>query len=67
MNTCRHIVSIRTVTPSALGSEACLKLREAWGHLRLRRACRHVGCCDDSPNRLATKHFHATSHPFIEG
>ena len=26
-----------------------------------------VGCCDDSPNRHATKHFHATRHPIIEG
>jgi hypothetical protein len=25
------------------------------------------GCCDDSPNRHATKHFHATGHPVIEG
>jgi hypothetical protein len=26
-----------------------------------------VGCCDDSPNRHATKHFHAAGHPVIEG
>jgi hypothetical protein len=24
------------------------------------------GCCDDSPNRHATKHFHATGHPIID-
>ena len=29
--------------------------------------CGHVGCCDDSPNKHATKHFHATAHPIIEG
>jgi len=29
--------------------------------------CGHVGCCDDSPNHHATKHFHATKHPIIEG
>jgi hypothetical protein len=34
--------------------------------LRLCRTCGHVGCCDDSPNRHATKHFHATRHPIIE-
>ena len=28
---------------------------------------RHVGCCDSSPNRHATAHFHATGHPIIEG
>ena len=26
------------------------------------RAC---GCCDDSKNKHATKHFHATRHPII--
>jgi hypothetical protein len=26
-----------------------------------------MGCCDDSPNRPATKHLHATGHPIIEG
>src|ERR1700720_1053401 len=36
-------------------------------HLRLCRTCGHVGCCDDSPNRHATKHFHATGHPVVEG
>jgi len=38
-----------------------------WVHLRLCRTCGHVGCCDDSPNRHATKHFHQTRHPIIEG
>jgi quercetin dioxygenase-like cupin family protein len=28
---------------------------------------RPVGCCDSSPNRHATKHFHKTRHPIIEG
>jgi hypothetical protein len=27
--------------------------------------CGRVGCCDNSPNRHATKHFHATGHPII--
>jgi hypothetical protein len=29
-------------------------------------SCGHLGCCDDSPNRHATKHFHATHHPVIK-
>ena len=33
---------------------------------RLKGRC-HVGCCDESPHRHATAHFHATSHPIIEG
>ncbi|MGZ3481918.1 MAG: UBP-type zinc finger domain-containing protein, partial [Myxococcaceae bacterium] len=28
--------------------------------------CGHVGCCDSSPNRHATKHFHETKHPIVQ-
>ena len=34
-------------------------------HLRVCRTCGHIGCCDSSPNRHATKHAQATSHPII--
>jgi thioredoxin reductase (NADPH) len=64
---CTHIAGIRDVTPSALGCEECLKSGSEWLHLRICRSCGHVGCCDDSPNKHATKHFHATQHPVIEG
>ena len=67
MTTCSHLAGIRTVTPSAKGCEECLKIGSPWVHLRLCRTCGHVGCCDDSPNRHATAHFHATKHPIIEG
>ena len=66
-NECSHENTIRDVTPSARGCEECLKTGSVWLHLRLCRTCGHVGCCDDSPNRHATKHFHATGHPIIEG
>ena len=64
---CAHTATIRTVTPSALGCEECLAAGSRWVHLRLCRTCGHVGCCDSSPNRHATKHFHETQHPIIEG
>src|ERR1700744_3842408 len=64
---CTHIADIQDVTPSALGCEECLKIGSPWLHLRLCRTCGHVGCCDDSPHQHATKHFHATKHPIIEG
>ena len=57
---CSHIAGIRDVTPSALGCEECLKSGSEWLHLRICRTCGHVGCCDDSPNKHATAHFHAT-------
>jgi hypothetical protein len=64
---CTHLGGIREVTPSALGCEECLEIGSEWLHLRICRSCGHVGCCDDSPNKHATKHFHATAHPIIEG
>jgi len=36
-----------------------------WVHLRLCLSCGHVGCCDSSPNKHATKHFKVTEHPII--
>ena len=65
MADCRHTAQIHKVTPSALGCEECLKTHSRWVHLRLCRTCGHVGCCDSSPNRHATKHFHKTDHPVI--
>src|ERR1700686_5147731 len=64
---CTHAESIHDVTPSALGCEECLKTGSVWVHLRLCRTCGHVGCCDDSPNHHASKHFQSTGHPIIEG
>ncbi len=64
---CAHLSSIKTVHPSARGCEECLRTGSEWVHLRLCRICGHVGCCDDSPGKHATKHFHATRHPIIEG
>ena len=63
---CTHLDQIRDVTPSAQGCEDCLKTGDAWVELRLCLSCGHVGCCDSSKNKHATKHFRATQHPIIE-
>jgi uncharacterized UBP type Zn finger protein len=63
---CTHLDEIRDVTPSAQGCEECLQMGDTWVHLRECLACGHVGCCDNSKNRHATKHFHSTSHPIIQ-
>jgi uncharacterized UBP type Zn finger protein len=47
------------------GCEECLKSGDRWVHLRLCLKCGHVGCCDQSKNRHATKHFHDTEHAVI--
>ena len=64
---CIHLATIQQVTPSARGCEECLKTGAEWFHLRVCRTCGHVGCCDQSPGRHATKHYHASKHPIIEG
>ncbi len=66
MRTCTHLDQIKKVKPSAQGCEECLKTGSWWVHLRICRTCGHVGCCDDSKNKHATKHFHATGHPIIQ-
>ena len=47
------------------GCEECLKVGDTWVHLRLCLACGHVGCCDSSKNKHATKHYHRSKHPVI--
>lgn len=63
---CEHVSEIREVSPSADGCEECLKTGDTWVHLRLCATCGHVGCCDNSKNRHATKHFRATGHPLCK-
>ncbi len=66
MTKCEHLKEIKDVSPSADGCEDCLKTGDSWVHLRLCEICGHVGCCDSSPNKHATKHFHATNHAIIK-
>jgi uncharacterized UBP type Zn finger protein len=62
---CTHLDAVVTDQPRAPGCEECLAIGDTWVHLRLCRSCGHVGCCDDSKNKHATKHFRATRHPII--
>jgi uncharacterized UBP type Zn finger protein len=63
---CAHAATLRDPAPRTLeGCEECLLIGDEWVHLRLCETCGHVGCCDDSKNKHATKHFGATQHPVI--
>lgn len=53
------------VPPSGTGCKECLETGGWWVHLRRCAQCGHIGCCDMSPSRHATAHFHATGHPVI--
>jgi uncharacterized UBP type Zn finger protein len=63
---CRHLDAIRPVMPSAQGCEECLASGSEWVQLRICLTCGHVGCCDSSPGKHATAHFHATGHPIMQ-
>ena len=63
---CTHLHMIRDVTPSAQGCEDCLRTGDTWVHLRLYLTCGHVGCCDSSKNRHATRHFQETNHAIMK-
>ncbi len=62
---CTHLGEIKIRNTKKHGCEECLKTGDSWVHLRLCLVCGHVGCCDSSKNRHATKHFHASQHPLI--
>ncbi len=68
MESCSHLAAQPTPRPAphTLGCEECLKTGMRWVHLRLCLGCGHVGCCDSSPGKHATKHFRGTQHPVIQ-
>jgi uncharacterized UBP type Zn finger protein len=63
---CTHLDQIKNPKPTGKGCKECLEMGDTWVHLRLCESCGHVGCCDSSKNKHATKHFKATRHPIIK-
>ncbi len=66
---CEHLQALSTADfppPKTLNAcEECLIEGTHWVALRECRACGHVGCCDSSVGRHATRHFHQTQHPVM--
>ena len=62
---CTHLDGIRVTQTRTRVCEECVAMGDAWVHLRLCLECGHVGCCDSSKNRHATRHFHRSRHPLI--
>jgi hypothetical protein len=66
MTTCTHLDQVAVDRPDQVeGCEDCLAIGGSWVHLRVCRICGHVGCCDSSPNRHATRHARADDHPIV--
>jgi hypothetical protein len=60
---CQHLAQAEPVLPRTPGCEECLQTGSKWVELRVCLTCGHVGCCDSSPGRHATRHFEAAHHP----
>ena len=66
MATCTHLDEVDVnAQPSSPGCEDCLRLGGHWFHLRMCRACGHVGCCDSSPGQHATHHHESSGHAIV--
>ena len=68
MQVCDHLKELPDPAPvpgTPDGCAECLASGGRWVHLRLCEACGHVGCCDSSPGKHSTAHYHDTHHPVI--
>ncbi len=62
---CTHLGQVQVTNTNTHVCADCIKTGDSWVHLRLCLTCGHVGCCDSSKNKHATKHFHSSHHPLI--
>ena len=64
--TCDHISAITSVRRAkAYECEECVKIGSTWVHLRTCQQCGVTLCCDNSPNRHASKHAKSSGHPVV--
>jgi uncharacterized UBP type Zn finger protein len=66
MMKCKHFENLKEVKSQSKGCVDCLKINDKWFHLRMCLVCGYIGCCDNSKNKHATKHFKRTKHPVIK-
>ncbi|MDX3194287.1 Na+/H+ antiporter [Streptomyces sp. MN03-5084-2B] len=64
---CKHLAHewVDKDPSSADSCAACLAEGTTWVHLRMCLKCGNVACCDSSPRRHATRHFHESRHPVM--
>ena len=65
---CEHLrAAPEHIEPRTPGEcEDCVRAGTRWVHLRTCLTCGHVGCCDSSPHRHATRHHEESGHPVIQ-
>lgn len=63
---CEHLQQLETAAePTSKVCDRCVELGDTWVHLRSCLICGTVGCCDNSKNRHARKHWEEHRHPLI--
>ena len=63
---CEHLRAIGTVKPpKRYECDECVKTGDEWVHLRTCQECGGTHCCDNSPNRHATRHAQTSGHPVV--
>ncbi|WP_086852821.1 cation:proton antiporter domain-containing protein, partial [Amycolatopsis kentuckyensis] len=64
---CKHLAHewVDKEPSSADSCAACVAEGTTWVHLRMCLKCGNVACCDSSPRRHATQHFHESRHPVM--
>jgi hypothetical protein len=63
---CAHIAATSNILKAKQHEcDECVKIGSRWVHLRTCQTCGTTLCCDNSPNRHATGHAHASGHPVI--
>jgi hypothetical protein len=63
---CTHLTAISEIKVSEVYEcVECMKTGSGWVHLRTCQTCGVTLCCDSSPNKHMTKHFHRSGHPVI--
>jgi hypothetical protein len=63
---CSHLDQITIAPPDSVeGCEDCLRTGDRWVHLRVCLSCGHVGCCDSSKNKHASRHANEVGHPIV--
>lgn len=66
MPSCAHFDNLTEVAePISRVCDPCVVIGDRWVHLRSCLLCGKVGCCDQSKNRHARKHWESDHHPLI--
>ncbi|PJJ83219.1 UBP-type zinc finger domain-containing protein [Mucilaginibacter auburnensis] len=66
MEVCQHLKEITSLkVADKLVCEECVKEGGNWVHLRTCQTCGVTLCCDSSPMKHMTAHYHATHHPVV--